>query len=310
MIYSTTNYSKFNNIRYSCVKDLSIEEIYKSFGRILILCQKNTKQNDISNTVTNYTLISTPVNIIKNTFIKNFLHILSYDFLQEHFKIDRKYFSSVDQKELVLNLSNMNEDMIKVFLLQFDGIIKFKDYIIATLLDDFMSYSYTNEIVKLNRINMLQVIAERSYWGLYSNCRLNISLQFMQRGFNLHLTQRLDNDQIKDIIIKINKYTIEDDNYLNYLYRKQVYVDAASNLTEKGYKLYRITSNQLYDTMDIDTFNKFLQENTYMSDKEFYYLVMNLLSSKVLCHYIINNKYILQRLINNNFYSKYYYCFK
>ena len=110
----------------------------------------------------------------------------------------------------------MDEEILKSFLIQFDGIVKFKDYILATLLDDYMAYSNTNEIVKINRINMLQGIAERTYWSLYSNCRLNISLQFMQRGFNLHLTQRLENQQIKDIITKINKYTIEDDNYLNY----------------------------------------------------------------------------------------------
>ena len=302
--------TKFNNIRDSNIKDMSIEDIYKQFGRVLVLCLKNTRLNEKINTVTNYTLVSMPINIIKNTFIKNFLHIVDYEYLNNNFKIDRTYFTCIDQKELILNLSSMDEETIRSFLMQFDGVVKFKDYILATLLDDYMAYSATNEIVKINRINMLQGMTERSYWSLYSNCRLNISLQFMQRGFNLSLTQRLENKEIKDIISKINKYNIEDDNYLNYLYRKQMYVDAASNLKEKGFKLYRIISNSVYSVMSVDTFNKFLDENIFMNDKEFYYLVMNLLSSKELCHLIVNNPVILQKLKKSDFYSKYFYPFK
>jgi len=302
--------SKFNSLRDSNVKNLSLEEIYKTFGRVLVLCLKNTKLNEDIKNVTNYTIIPMPINIIKNTFIKNFLHILDYEFLNTHFKIDRKYFTNVDQKELVLNFSNMDENTLESYLVQFEGVTKFKDYILATLINDYMAYSNINENVKINRINMLQTINERTYWAIFCNCKLNISLQFMERGFNLNLTERLDNEDIKEIILKINKNVIEDDNYLSYLYRKETYVDAASNLRERGYTLYRITTNELYSTMDIDTFNKFMEENVFMNDKEFYYLVMNLLSSKELCHYIINNPVILNKLIKTDFYSKYYYQFK
>lgn len=302
--------SKFNTSRDSNVKNLSIEEIYKLFGRILVLCLKNTKLDIDTKNVTNYTLISMPINIIKNTFIKNFLHILDYEFLNTYFKIDRTYFNNVDQKELVLNLSNMSENSIKAYLQQFDGVVKFQDYILATLLNDYMAYSSINENVRINRINMLQSISERNYWSLYCNCRLNISLQFIERGFNLNLRNCLDKIEIKNIIEKINKNSPEDDNYLSYIYRKQIYVDAASNLKEKGYKLYRIISNSFYSGMSIETFNKFIDENVFMNEKEFYYLVMNLLSSKELCHYIVNNHVILDKLKKNNFYSFYYYQFK
>lgn len=303
---------KFSSIRDGSVKDLSIEEIYKNFGRVLVLCLDTTnKTKGIGQfEALNYKLIPMPVSIIKNTFIKNFLHLLDYEYLNSEYNIDRKFFSCVDQKELVLNLSNISSQDFESFNMQFNGVCNFKDYLVATLLDDYMAYSSTNEVMRTNRINMLQTMNERSYWSLYSNCRLNISLQFMQRGFNLHLTQRLENDQIKGIIEKINKYSVEDDNYLNYLYRKQTYVDAASNLKEKGYKLYRITTNPICSSMEIDTFNKFLNENIYMSDKEYYFLVMNLLSSKELCHLVINNQALLLKLKTSGFYSKYYHVFK
>jgi hypothetical protein len=309
MLSSILNYS---TIRDSSVKDLSIEEIYRSFGRVLVLCSNqsiHSKLNPESEHL-GYSLIPMPVTIIKNTFIKNFLHLLDYEYLNKEYNIDRKYFTSVDQKELVLNLSNINEESIRSYSMQFNGVCTFKDYLVACLIDDYMAYSCTNEAMRLNRINMLQTFNERSYWALYSNCRLNISLQFMQRGFNLNLTQRLENEQIKNIIQKINKYDVEDDNYLNYLYKKQTYVDAASNLKEKGYKLYRISSNTICDSMNIDTFNKFLEENIHMGEKEYYYLIMNLLSSKELCHLVINNKELLLKLLSNGFYSKYYYVFK
>ncbi len=303
---------KFSSIRDGSVKDLPIEEIYRNFGRVLVLCvDTSNKTKGVGEfEALNYTLIPMPVTIIKNTFIKNFLHLLDYEYLNKEYHIDRKFFSCVDQKELVLNLTNIDVKDFNSFGMQFNGVCTFKDYLVATLLDDYMSYSSTNETIRANRINMLQSMNERTYWSLYSNCRLNISLQFMQRGFNLHLTQRLEDEQIKNIIQKINKYAVEDDNYLNYLYRKQTYVDAASNLKEKGYKLYRITSNPICSSMNVDTFNKFLDENIYMGDKEYYFLVMNLLSSKELCHLVINNQALLFKLKTSGFYTKYYYVFK
>ena len=48
------------------IKTMDISTIYRTFGRVLILCLKNDKQH-----INNYTLLSTPVSIIKNTFIKD-----------------------------------------------------------------------------------------------------------------------------------------------------------------------------------------------------------------------------------------------
>ena len=76
--------TKFNNLRDSNIKDMSIEDIYKQFGRVLVLCLKNTKLDQKINTTTNYTLISMPINTIKNTFIKNFLHIVDSEIVDHN----------------------------------------------------------------------------------------------------------------------------------------------------------------------------------------------------------------------------------
>ena len=300
----------YNSIRDADIKTMELRDMYTQFGRILVLCLSNTKIQCEKISLTNYTIIPMPITIIKNTFMKDLLLLLSYDYLQEHFQIDRKYFTCSDQKELVLNLSSMSEQTMRSFLLQFNGVTTFQDYIVATLINDYMTYTNISESTRINRLNILQTINERTYWSLSSNCKLNISLQFIHRGFNLLTSSELENN-INNIIGKISLNNPEDNNYLNHIYRKQIYVDASSNLNHLGYKLYRITHNLLYDTMTMKTFNKFLEENGYMNDREIYYLVMNLLSSKELCHYIINNKYILNKLKqNSSFYSKYYHIFK
>jgi hypothetical protein len=69
---------KYSQIRDGSVKDLSIEDIYKSFGRILILCTKSSIRDKQT-----YSLIPMPVSIIKNTFIKNFLHLVDYEYLNK-----------------------------------------------------------------------------------------------------------------------------------------------------------------------------------------------------------------------------------
>jgi hypothetical protein len=292
------------------IDQIEQRDIYSKYGRILILCKHNGKRKDNCDNLSDYMVKVMPINLIKNLFIRNKIKVVNYEYLKENFNIDRKYFNSVDQEELILNLSTISENKISSFLLQFNSLNSFQDYIIATVINDYIILKKYNELILKNRINMLQTMSERMYWALSYNCNLNITLQFMKRDFNLQIIKKLDDKNLKIIIEKINNTVTDENNYLNYLYRKDVYVDAASSINKKGYKLYRITDNALDDIMTIETFNNFIKENINMTDEEFYYLVMNLLSSKELCHYIINNEYMLRSLLINNFYGKYYYIFK
>jgi len=282
--------------------------IDKDYGRILILCLRNTRIDESINSIQNYTLIPVSTNTIKNSILIDSLQVQSYEYLNKYFNIDRTYFTQVDQNELILDLSNINEEKIKNFLLQFNGICNFENYIFLNLLNDFMATKYHNDKILINKINILQTINERTYWALQYNCKLNISLSFINREFNLFTTNQIKDEYIKEILNRISSN--ECDNYLAHIYRKQLYVDASSNLTKRGYKLYKITTNPIYEHMDIDTFNKFIIESNIIESREFYYLVMNLLSSKELCHYIINNTFLLKLLVETKFISKYYFVFK
>jgi len=285
-----------------------IDDIHKDYGRILILCLKNTKLDQDIKNIINYTLIPVSTNIIKNSIFLDSLQVQSYEFLSKYFNIDRKFFTQVDQNELILNFSNINEEKIKNFLLQFNGVCNFENYIFLKLVNDYMASEYNDDKILINKINILQTINERTYWALKFNCKLNISLSFINREFNLSTTNQIKDEYVRGILNKIS--SADCDNYLAHIYRKQLYVDASSNLNNKGYKLYRITTHSIYEHMNIETFSKFIQESKIIESPEFYYLVMNLLSSKELCHYIINNKYILEILIDTKFISKYYFVFK
>jgi len=303
--------TEYNELRDGSLKDMTSKDMFFNFGRILILCLKNGTviNKDTVKDINNFILLPAPINIIKNSILFKQMMIIRYEYLEKYFKIERKQYCDVEQKELILNFSNIDEIAINSFLLQFDGISNFEDYIRSSLVNNLINLVDYSEEVQNNRIKMLESINENNYWTNNRNCLLNITLQFINRGFNLNLIDKINDVKIKDVIQKINNNS-EDTNYLSFLYRKQVYVDAASNLEKSGYKLYKIVQNDICEKMSMESFNNFITDNIKMSDKEFYYLVMNLLASKDLCHYIINNKQILLRLHQTKFYSKYFFVFK
>lgn len=261
--------------------NLNFDDLSKSFNRVLILTTRDYKNNinDIGYEEMKYNIISLPLSSIKYTIIKDFLQIVDYEYLNEHFNIDKTFLTSVDQKELVLNLSCINEYKIKSFSMQINGVCTFDDYIVASLINNFMNILFDGKMIH-NRIKMLNSLNETSYWSIVNNCFLDFTDEFEARCF------KKDDNYIDD-----HNFTSEDD------------ISIESNINHEN--------NSVCKKMSIETFNNFIDEMKLLyDDKEFYYLVMNLLASKDLCHLIINNHDMLLKLINSRFYSKYYYVFK
>ena len=312
----------FNELRDAYLRNLedNIFNIY--FSRILVLTLKTgtIMQDLVTEKLENYILVEFPLNLIKNTFIKNELRVIKYSYLKKHFNMDSLNSSgieSIDKTELVLNLSFLKPESINLLLYKFTG-NSFNDYIMITALNNFLNYKIQSEIEETNIINLIKSLQPVQFWTLHNNCNLNITDKFIERDFNIKMINKIKDENIRKILRKMSE-NIETESYLNFIYRKELYVDASLSLNGKNYILDINKNKKLYETISQDIFNKIIIENrllnngngTITESKEFYFLSMYLMASKDLCHYIINNKEMLELLKNDtNVYKRYIYLFK
>ena len=75
-------------------------------------------------------------------------------------------------------------------------------------------------------------------------------------------------------------------------------MDASKALTNNNYKLYKINNTPLINLMTNDNFNALYDKLPTFKLK--YYMIMTCLISKNLCHFIVNNKYILDVIMSDN----------
>jgi hypothetical protein len=301
--------------------NITDKELYSKFSRILLICLKNNVKhddeilnptiNDINEIMKNYTILETKnLRLVKN--ISNKLMIIKSSILSKFFDYEFK------NEELVIMMYLVDENSLKIYLKQHNGLSNFEEYITSIFIDKYLNRKYSSVLERINKNNLIKTIDESNFWSL-NVCKLNNTQTFLNRRFNHH--------QINDIVKKntepitepntepitepntepITEPNIEpeesdtepeESDYFSYL-EKSMKNDIIET-TKIKYNLYYITEHPLTNKMSMEDFNiivEHLVDNKY--SEEFYYLVINLLSSKELCHYIINNKYVLE-IINKS----------
>jgi hypothetical protein len=273
--------------------EISDKELYFRFSRIIILCLKdkhNHNEEILNPTVTNMNKLMTNYTIFETTNLR-LVKTISDKLMIINSSILRKYFDyNFKDEELVLMMYSVNESSLKSYLKQNNGLSNLEEYITCIYIDKYLNRHNLTELEKINRINLLKIINESKFWSL-NICKLNITQKFINRIFN-HNIHHSDKDMQK-IIEDINSKNFNNDYDLNFLEKSNT-IDINTSLNYK-YTLYYITEHPITKKMSIANFNTiidFLVDNRYK--EEFYYLVLNLLSSKELCHYIINNEYVLK----------------
>lgn len=273
--------------------NITDKDLYTRFSRILFVCLKNNilhddeilnpTINNISELMKNYTILETKnLRLAKNILDK--LMIINSSILKKYFDYSFK------EEELVIIMYLINENTLQIYLKQHNGLSNLEEYITTIHVDNYLNRQITSESERINRSNLIKVIEEANFWSL-NICKLNITQKFIARNFNYY--SKNDNKNIKQIIDEIDNKKFKDDNYLSEIEKSNVF-DINESLKIK-YTLYYITEHPITKKMSMENFNSIIQylvENKYK--EEFYYLIINLLSSKELCHYIINNKYVLE----------------
>ena len=80
------------------------------------------------------------------------------------------------------------------YLKQFTGTYKLEDYFAVKIANDFYQNPYPN----IHYITeMLKNSSSTEYWTKRNNTKLNISNKFINRGFNLSISQRISDIKLK-----------------------------------------------------------------------------------------------------------------
>lgn len=295
-------YPNINQIKIS-IEEINNNTLYNKYGYPVIVCLKNNNNfksyyynkflnqeeyNDLINSIEFIPITS--YNIISGSLYKYLTTFGSTTF--NKFNINDKYGNKIykDNDVLVCSLLNFKYNNIISYLKQYNGISCFKDIYNSQLINNILGQKF-NEFttISYNRIQMINNIIESNYYSIINNCNINITAKFNMRIYKI---SNINEETINEEIIN--------DNYLENI--TNINLDK-SLLNNNDFKLsYKITSNFLIDNISNDNFNIFFDT---LSNEEKYYIIMNLLVSKELCHLIINNIYILNYIIHPIFMKKY-----
>jgi len=275
--------------------DLKQKEFYYNFESVYVICLKpNTKLEDYvyneSLTIQELESLTKQFDLIKSNIklLNNPVHKSQVVLIDSYYLKIFNNQSEFKEKELVIPLFNISSETYNLYSKQFTAHFTTKDYLAIKLVNEF----YSNNHANINYISEILKNSESSnYWTKKFNNKLNITNKFINRGFNLSLNQRINDQKIKEVLNDINKMPKEGDAYLNYIYRKAVYVDISSIIKKNGYSLYKIDED-----IDLKESDILYLLNTINSQYEFYNLTMSLLISKDYCHYVLNNPLYIDKL--------------
>ena len=285
------------NDKYVKLIDLTQREFYYNFSKVYAICLKDNgaitdkfyseviSTGDLDGFVKNLELVECDIKLLNNPVHKSQVILIDSYYL--------KLFNNTidfDDKELVIPLINISLNTYDNYLKQFTGSFKLEDYFAVKIANDFYQNPYPN----IHFITeTLKNSSSTEYWTKRNNTKLNISNKFINRGFNLSISQRISDIKLKNVLQELNKMPREGDAYLSYIYRKSMYVDVSSVIKKNGYSLYKIDDELNITNKDM----KYILDGV-SSEYELYSLATSLLISKKYCHLVLNNSDFVEKLLN------------
>jgi hypothetical protein len=283
------------------------DKLYEMYGNPFIVCMKDNSmfqscfyeqtlsQEQFASLLNSIEIIPSTYKIMTGSMMK-YLSCVSCEKFNSFGLIDKYGIKiTVNKDVLICCLLRFKYSNVIRYLKQFEGIGNFIDIYNAIIINEYLGQQNTTSTVRQNHIALLNNMIESNYYTIHNNCQLNITLKFRARGFNLALSERLDDEVVQNVLKRLSESKdSENDDYLSFLFKKSKFLDASSAVDQTKYKLYRISYNPITDIMNSEHFNMLYSK---LCPSEKYYLLTNCLISKNLCHFVVNNKFILNEIV-------------
>jgi len=251
-------------------------------------------ERKLDNYYKNICVLKAPFSILNNDILKNSITLLTNDVvgLLEH-KPKDEYGAHV----LVVPIFTISKTDIKLYLSQFKNCL-LEDYFKIK----FLNYYFGNIKKVKDTSYMIENCDESTYWTHDYNCKLNISLPFMNRNFNFFDLTNIVDKKLVDIIENVRCLPEDGGDYLSHMFRKQNFVDASNAIKRNGYLIYKMS-----DKKELPNFKEVIQKlHLENAHEELCSLLVNMLISKEYCHLVLNNEAILNIFIklSNSYFNE------
>ncbi len=332
------------------LNNLEDKELYSNYKKVYILCTRNdfhqdeltSEEQDLIMNIFErvidkdnfsklgkfFVLTSASSKILKNREHYNqavIIETTEQNNVLTYFNHNNYNFENFN--EIIIPMIELAESFVNIYKEQYDAKDENENLLQSILLDTYYNRDGYNP--NYNTLNKkVTSIKESDFWTQPYNCHFTINEQFMNRKFEYDVTidshikavakatsiDRTQDSQVKEVIQKLEKDGVKDNNYLDHIYRREVYVDAMDALKDNKKRTYFATSN---DKLEQKVFNKqsvtelFQSLDIKLHERQMYDLFNTLLISKEYCHLVLNNTIVLDKMkpIIDKYYHLYRYLF-
>jgi hypothetical protein len=327
----------FTGIDGGSVLSMPPKDIHQNYKHLYVLCLSDTIVHNeecaklimniflrtvdkqlFERTCANFVMVKAPMSLLRNYVFKKRANLIEGTVLDEYFKKSDGLKYEFD--EIVIPLFELNETKTHQYIKMYGGDMSLGH--LGTLLSLAGFYNkYSNHTVDSHIIGVISSIDSSAYWKNPKNCNFNMNDVFNQRSLSYN-GHRLDQIKyatingaktINDVLpLNAKKKPVriaKDDNYLEGINDEP---EKKNNMRSEHMNIYQVLRNcdkrTFYATTDEGQFC-FTKEDIAdrfdkVSNEQYRFKLLNtLLVSKDLCHFVINNKRVLQR--NADLFEKY-----
>jgi hypothetical protein len=316
----------FTGIEGGSVLNIGLKQIHKNYKYVYVLCTKNKQPTDIIEymeiyskivnaenfikTCENFVLIKAPLSMLKNFSFRKRANLVDGILLDKYFKCEKNY----ELDEIIIPLIELNEENVLQYINMYDKETTLDILTLSLSLAEF--YNKYDKSIDAYMNNLILQIDTNGYWQNPKNCNINMDIVFNKRTLNYN-GYRLDS--IKYTTLNGAKTINNLSNYFNITKNQQTdnYLDGITDDTKKPHKSEHMNIFQVLKESDKRTFYAtkdegqfpFTQQdvikffNQISNEKYRLKMLVKFLTTKDICHFVINNKIVLQR--NADLFKKY-----
>jgi hypothetical protein len=289
----------FIGIQGSELQSLSSKDIYQNYPNVFVMCMKNsvslnndskllmkifdyTVERNEFNTICNmFTLIPTNKNILQNYNFKNKALLLDRNFLVKYFGYLNYQF---EFDEIIIPMPELNESKAQIYSNLYTTYMNANKFTDIVNLISYYNNGYTQSIDRQMCL-LLSNIDISNFWENSKNCNFNMNNIFNKRKLSDNITIRTG---------EIINNRDGNDNYIDDIKNsdtKSEYINI--------YQVIKKSPNRTFYVENLDMKQSFTKEmissifNTISNIKYKTKLFNQLLTSKELCHLVVNNQSVL-----------------
>lgn len=304
---------KFLADEYQCIYILCLADNFQktksNINKINLFLEPDSELSELYGQNDLVVLIRAPFSLMRNHTIKMGLITIEKNILEQFNNLDYQ----LQNKELVFLMLESKETDVENWLKLYRNQSNLDQFIRNKI---FFGYHNLNDTITDNHLlRLISEIADFKYWEDENNCRLTINKTFDERKFNLKLKWNLPVNEIEKEFEKIlEMFSKNKQKSINQNYPPQLTHPHKNNNQTKSLPINALSPGNLNDytyfelckleelIIKYEDIEELLLSHC-LSEKEKYYLIANLLISKNYCHYVLNQKKILEA--NESLFKKY-----